>query len=54
MKRKQIFLSDQQLQRLDRESERTGLSVGELVRRAVDKFLDEVDDKLSMQLAPQK
>jgi predicted DNA-binding protein len=39
MKRTNIYLTDSQIARLARLSERTGLSVAELVRRAVDALL---------------
>lgn len=39
MKRFQTHLTDRQLSALKAEAKRTGLTVAELVRRAVDEFL---------------
>lgn len=39
MKRTNVHLSEVQLARLNELSKRTGLSVAELIRRAVDAFL---------------
>ena len=39
MKRTNIYLTEQQVKRLQARSEREGLSIAELVRRAVDTYL---------------
>lgn len=39
MKRTQIFLSNQQIEKLEKEQKETGLSKGEILRRALDKYL---------------
>jgi predicted DNA-binding protein len=39
MKRTNVHLSDAQINRLKRLSDRTGLKVAELIRRAVDQYL---------------
>jgi len=39
MKRTNIHLTEQQLQRLRKVAKKTGLTVAELVRRAVDEYL---------------
>lgn len=39
MKRTNIYLTDSQIDRLAKHSERSGMSVAELVRRAVDIWL---------------
>jgi len=41
MKRMSMFLSVVQLAKLDKLSRKTGLSVSELIRRAIDKYLEE-------------
>ena len=40
MIRVNYHLTDQQIERLNAESERTGLSSAEIIRRAVDLYLD--------------
>ncbi len=40
MKRTNIHLTDKQIKELKRQKEETGLTVAELVRRAVDMLLD--------------
>lgn len=47
MKRTNIFFSERQLERLGLLAEKEGLSVGELVRRAVDAWLDEKEKDMS-------
>ena len=42
MKRTNIHLTDDQIKDLKRESKQTGLTVAELVRRAIDRFLRSV------------
>ena len=39
MERKNIHLTEKQIEKLKRESFSTGLTVAELIRRAVDEFL---------------
>ncbi|HWS83754.1 MAG TPA: ribbon-helix-helix protein, CopG family [Ktedonobacteraceae bacterium] len=39
MKRANFYLTEQQMERLHTRSEREGISVAELIRRAVDTFL---------------
>ncbi len=39
MKRTNIYLSEKQLERLRERSEREGVAIAELVRRAIDAFL---------------
>ena len=41
MKRTALFLKDEQLKKLQALSEKTGAPVAELVRRAIDKYLQE-------------
>ena len=41
MKRTALFLKEDQLRKLQKLSERTGAPVAELVRRAIDKYLQE-------------
>jgi predicted DNA-binding protein len=41
MKRTALFLKEQQLERLQALSEKTGAPVAELIRRAIDKYLQE-------------
>lgn len=40
MKRVNYHLTDQQIKRLKQYSKETGLSVAELIRRAIDEYLD--------------
>jgi len=42
MKRTNVHLTEQQIERLSQLSKSTGLSVAELIRRAIDYYLDEV------------
>ncbi len=46
MKRMSLFLSDMQRERLQRLSARTGLNESEMIRRAIDRFLEEEEAKL--------
>jgi len=39
MKRFQIYLTDGQKKAIDKKSKDTGLSVAELIRRAIDQFI---------------
>lgn len=39
MKRKHFFLTEKQIQKLETLAEETGLSVAELIRRAIDDYL---------------
>jgi predicted DNA-binding protein len=41
MKRTALFLKEEQVKKLQKLSERTGAPVAELVRRAIDKYLQE-------------
>ena len=41
MKRTALFLKEQQLEKLQKLSEKTGAPVAELIRRAIDKYLHE-------------
>jgi predicted DNA-binding protein len=41
MKRTALFLRADQLKKLQRLSERTGAPIAELIRRAIDKYLQE-------------
>jgi predicted DNA-binding protein len=43
MKRTNIHLSEQQLKRLEQQSRKTGLSVAEIVRRAIDDYLEKIN-----------
>lgn len=43
MNRVNFHLTEQQVERLKAESERTGLSVAELIRRAIDAYLAKVE-----------
>jgi predicted DNA-binding protein len=44
MKRTNIYLSHIQIERLQGESKKTGLSVAELIRRAIDLFFREEEE----------
>ena len=44
MHRTNIYLTDQQVERLNAESERTGLSSAEIIRRAIDLYLGAASD----------
>jgi hypothetical protein len=39
MKRKHIFLSEQQLASLRKIADQTGISLSEIIRRAIDQFI---------------
>ena len=41
MKRTSLFLKEEQLKKLEALSEKTGAPVAELIRRAIDKYLQE-------------
>jgi predicted DNA-binding protein len=41
MKRTALFLKEDQIKKLEALSERTGAPVAELIRRAIDKYLQE-------------
>jgi predicted DNA-binding protein len=41
MKRTALFLKEEQLKKLQKLSEKTGAPVAELIRRAIDKYLQE-------------
>lgn len=45
MERISLFLTEKQIERLKRLSEESGLPVAELIRRAVDEYLDKVSQK---------
>ena len=45
MKRVNFHLTDRQIKALQQESKRTGLSVAELIRRAVDALLEKIGDR---------
>jgi len=45
MKRVNYHLTDSQIKALRQESEKSGLSVAELIRRAVDALLEKLEDK---------
>ena len=45
MKRVNFHLTEKQKEGLDKESKRSGLSVAELIRRAVDNFLSSLSNK---------
>ena len=47
MRRINIYLSDVQRERLQRLSVNTGLNESELIRRAVDRFLEEEEPKIA-------
>ena len=40
MKRKQIRLAEQQIEKLDKEQDRTGYSHSEIIRRALDEYFE--------------
>jgi predicted DNA-binding protein len=46
MKRISVHLSDQQRERLSRLSDHNGLKVAELIRRAIDTYLDTEEAKI--------
>jgi predicted DNA-binding protein len=45
MKRVTYHLTEQQIAKLKRLSEKTGLKVADLIRRAVDEYLEKKEDK---------
>jgi predicted DNA-binding protein len=45
MTRRNIHLSDEQIERLEKLSQKTGAPVAELVRRAVDEYLKRSEKK---------
>jgi predicted DNA-binding protein len=49
MKRTNVHLSDRQRERLERLAQYTGLKPAELVRRAIDQYLDQEEPKIPMQ-----
>lgn len=51
MKRTNIYLSDEQRERLQRLADRVGLREAELIRRAIDRFLDQEETRLRIQAA---
>jgi predicted DNA-binding protein len=48
MNRTNIYLSDEQRERLHAESERTGLSSSEIIRRAIDHWFDQRGDHIEL------
>ena len=54
MKRTNLYLTEKQLERLKARSEKEGLSLAELVRRAVDAYLAWDDPTYTPQPQPQK
>lgn len=38
-------LTERQIERLDREKERTGLNKADIIRRAVDRYLDDMRER---------
>jgi predicted DNA-binding protein len=46
MKRTQVFLPDPVISRLKALSKKTGLSVAELIRRAIDDYLERLSRKV--------
>jgi predicted DNA-binding protein len=46
MKRTALFLREEQVEKLQKLSDKTGAPVAELVRRAIDKYLQERAKKL--------
>lgn len=49
MRRTNIYLSDEQRERLQRLADRIGLREAELIRRAIDRFLDQEETRLRIQ-----
>jgi len=47
MKRKLHHLTEQQIKRLKKLSKETGLSVAELIRRAIDEYLDKKNKEIA-------
>ena len=45
MKRISVYLSHRQIERLNDHAERTGLTKSDLIRRAIDDYLDRLDEK---------
>ena len=45
MKRRDMHLGEQQIERLKALAEKTGLSVAELIRRAIDRYLKAEEDE---------
>ncbi len=45
MKRVNYHLTDSQIKALQKESEKSGLSVAELIRRAVDDWIERLEDR---------
>ena len=46
MKRTALFLKEEQIKKLQKLSEKTGAPVAELIRRAIDRYLQERSKKL--------
>ena len=46
MKRTALFLKEEQLEKLQKLSEKTGAPVAELIRRAIDRYLQERSKEL--------
>ncbi len=44
MKRVNYHLTEEQIRRLQVHSDKTGLSVAEIIRRAIDEYLDRKED----------
>jgi hypothetical protein len=53
MKRTNLYLTEKQVERLQRRAEKEGLAIAELVRRAVDAFLAWDDPAYTPQPKPQ-
>ena len=53
MKRTNLYLTEKQVERLQRRAEKEGLAIAELVRRAVDAFLAWDDPTYTPQPKPQ-
>ena len=45
MRRRNMHLAEQQIERLEALAEKTGLSVAELIRRAIDRYLKAEEDE---------
>ena len=45
LKRTNIYLTQEQIKRLTKLSEETGVPQAEMIRRAIDKYLDEKEGK---------
>lgn len=49
MIRKHLFMTERQIERLDAIVEASGLPIGEVIRRAIDEYLDREEKRYELQ-----